>query len=228
MVCRKWSGHEKCRHRSFFAEDAGRRQKFVTASTTITHTDPRATIAAMAVAETAALLTLDRADEILPMLPKIADNEEWRLICRKLADAHAAGLSLGEFADSMGLERGVSGYAFHTVPVAIYAVLSHPNSFKSALVAALDCWGDTDSVGAIAGALMGASVGSGGLPGEWLHSIAEWPLTINVLTRLAVELSAPLGVGKPVRHFWPGIIPRNLVFLAIILLHGFRRLLPPY
>lgn len=24
------------------------------------------------------------------------------------------------------------------------------------------------------------------------------------------------------------IVPRNLVFLAVVLLHGFRRLLPPY
>lgn len=28
--------------------------------------------------------------------------------------------------------------------------------------------------------------------------------------------------------FWPAIPPRNLLFLAIALAHGFRRLLPPY
>jgi ADP-ribosylglycohydrolase len=213
---------------AFFAEDAGSRQAFVVASSRMTHTDPRAEIAAMAVAETAALLTLDRSGEILPMLPEIGDNDEWRGICRKLADARAAGLSVGEFADSMGLGRGVTGYAFHTVPVAIYSVLRHPDSFEAALVAALDCGGDTDTVGAIVGALMGASVGSDGIPDDWRNNVAEWPRSMAVLTRLARELSAPLGAGKPVRYFWPGIVPRNLAFLAIIITHGFRRLLPPY
>jgi hypothetical protein len=28
--------------------------------------------------------------------------------------------------------------------------------------------------------------------------------------------------------FWPGLLPRNLLFLAAVLAHGFRRLLPPY
>jgi hypothetical protein len=29
-------------------------------------------------------------------------------------------------------------------------------------------------------------------------------------------------------YFWPGLLPRNLLFLLVVLLHGFRRLLPPY
>lgn len=32
----------------------------------------------------------------------------------------------------------------------------------------------------------------------------------------------------PVRYCWPAVPARNLVFLAIVLLHGLRRLLPPY
>jgi hypothetical protein len=32
----------------------------------------------------------------------------------------------------------------------------------------------------------------------------------------------------PLFLFWPGVIPRNMLFLLIVLLHGFRRLLPPY
>jgi hypothetical protein len=34
--------------------------------------------------------------------------------------------------------------------------------------------------------------------------------------------------GTPVRWFWPGILPRNLFFLTVVVIHGFRRLLPPY
>ena len=32
----------------------------------------------------------------------------------------------------------------------------------------------------------------------------------------------------PVRYFWPGVVARNLFFLAVVLTHGFRRLAPPY
>ena len=27
---------------------------------------------------------------------------------------------------------------------------------------------------------------------------------------------------------WPAVVPRNLLFLTIVLTHGLRRLLPPY
>jgi hypothetical protein len=32
----------------------------------------------------------------------------------------------------------------------------------------------------------------------------------------------------PLPLFWPGILPRNALFTAVVLLHGLRRLLPPY
>jgi len=31
-----------------------------------------------------------------------------------------------------------------------------------------------------------------------------------------------------VRYFWPAVLPRNLLFLIVVLLHGLRRLAPPY
>jgi ADP-ribosyl-[dinitrogen reductase] hydrolase len=61
-----------------------------------------------------------------------------------------------------------------------------------------------------------------------MESIMEWPRSLRVLKQLACELAAPAGEGKAVRYFWPGIIPRNLMFLSIVLFHGFRRLFPPY
>lgn len=40
---------------------------------------------------------------------------------------------------------------------------------------------------------------------------------------------APSGASEDaVRYFWPGLLPRNLLFLVVVLLHGFRRLLPPF
>jgi len=55
--------------------------------------------------------------------------------------------SVAEFADELGLRRGVTGYAYHSVPVALHAWLRHAGDYRSALTTALDCGGDADTVG---------------------------------------------------------------------------------
>jgi ADP-ribosylglycohydrolase len=212
----------------FFADDPQRRQTFTAASTRLTHRDPRAEIAALAVAETAALFCQNRPQDVLDALPALGDNAEWRALCSQLAKALEAGWSVRDLALAMGLEKGVTGYALHTVPIALYAALRHGDSFEAALVSALDCGGDTDTVGAIVGALMGARLGSGGIAQPWIDGIADWPHSVGLLRKVARQLALPQGEGRPVPYFWPGILPRNVFFLAIVLAHGLRRLLPPY
>ena len=218
---------------AFFANNPKQRQEFVIAATRITHTDPRAEIAALAVAEASAWAANGGGNvtELLHHLPDCGQNQEWLNLCRRLSDANAANESIGDFCCSLKLERGVSGYAFHTVPVALYGWLRHSDDFKMALSQTLDCGGDTDTVGAIVGALAGASAGEAGIPNEWRNGIWEWPRSITVMRDLAARLeqqtSQQNSVG-PIHYFWPGLILRNLVFLAAVLLHGFRRLLPPY
>jgi len=56
----------------------------------------------------------------------------------------------------MGLEKGVTGYAFHTVPVALHACPSRPADYRWAVLAAIECGGDTDTVAAIGGGISGA------------------------------------------------------------------------
>jgi ADP-ribosylglycohydrolase len=218
---------------AFFANAPKQRREFVVAATRITHTDPRAEIAALAVAEATAWAVNGggNAEELLLRLPDCGQNQEWRNLCRRLSDAYAANESIADFCGSLGLERGVSGYAFHTVPVALYGWLRHSDDFKMALAQTLNCGGDTDTVGAIVGALAGASTGEAGIPNEWVAGVCEWPRSLFVMRDLAVRLERQTlqknSVG-PIHYFWPGLIFRNLVFLAVVLLHGFRRLLPPY
>jgi hypothetical protein len=52
-----------------------------------------------------------------------------------------------------------------------------------------------------------------------------------LLEQIAGKLAQQKETGRalgPVRYFWPGLILRNLVFLVVVLIHGFRRLAPPY
>jgi ADP-ribosylglycohydrolase len=218
---------------AYFFDDPIRRKEFVSAATRLTHTDPKAEVAALAVAEAAAwaMLQQESLQGLASKLAQLDDGEEWRAICRKLEQGLAEGTSTSGFADGLGLRNGVSGYSYHSVPVALYAWLQTPNDFREALTSALDCGGDTDTVGAIVGALAGATVGISGIPSEWLSGICEWPRSRKLLGEAAGRLACQTPTGKsmgPVRYFWLGLAPRNLAFLAIVLSHGFRRLAPPY
>jgi hypothetical protein len=113
----------------------------------------------------------------------------------------------------------------------MYAWLRHYGDFHTTVEAALDCGGDTDTVGAIAAALAGATVGEAGIPEPWLEGIRDWPRSVGLLRLVANRLTVQQTQGAPlgeVRYFWPAVLPRNLVFLFLVLLHGLRRLFPPY
>jgi len=219
---------------AFFADDEQRRREFVKAATRLTHTDPRAEIAALAVAEAAAWI-VGRKDDDLNGFPKklqtCGNGDEWSHICRRLDEAIVANESVKDFACSLGLKDGVTGYAFHTVPVAIYAWLRHPHDFHNAVTDALECGGDADTVGAIVGALVGGSVGEDGIPNDWLCRLWEWPRTTEKMRVLSARLMRAKEQGQPqppVSYFWIGVLPRNLIFLLVVVGHGMRRLFPPY
>jgi ADP-ribosylglycohydrolase len=218
---------------AYFHDDVDKRREFVAAATRLTHTDPKAETAALAMAE-AASWSMNQNETIqqwLHRLTALSPDQEWQTTCRKLAEALAAQKSVMEFADSLGLQRGVTGYAYHSVPVALYAWLRHQNDFRAALEAALNCGGDTDTVGACVGALVGAGVGRQGLPVDWIKGITDWPRSPSLLEKIAAQLAHQKGSAValgPVRNFWPGVLLRNLLFLVVVLVHGFRRLAPPY
>jgi ADP-ribosylglycohydrolase len=221
--------------------DRDQLRAYVRASTRLTHTDPRAERGAFLVALAAhhgavhgpqavrwekfwpevrqALPDLD--DELLGLLSKVEEYLK--------RDAPAADL-----ADALGLRRGVSGYVYHTVPLALYCWLRHPEDFRQALEEGIALGGDADSTGAVIGGIGGATVGARGIPVEWLDRLWEWPRSAGWMRALGQRLAGPFAQqGPPVSPgplplFWPGLIPRNLLFLAVVLAHGFRRLLPPF
>ena len=218
---------------AYFSDDPENRRAFVTASTRLTHTDPKAETAAQAVAEVAAQSVNQNlsTEELLANLANLGNDAEWQIICQKLSSALNAKKTVAEFAESLGLAKGISGYAYHSVPVAIYAGLRHPDNFRNALISALDCGGDTDTVGAITGALAGVRRRQAGIPQEWLDGICDQPRSVRLLEKIGTRLVEQKNSGQmlgPVRYFWPVLIIRSICFMTIVLWHGFRRLLPPY
>ncbi len=222
---------------AFLARDPLLLADFVRASTLMTHRDPRALTGALAVARTAAWIV---RDDLVgpPLVPPFlfllrdcaVDDPAWQGVVTKLGDALATDLTVPAFAARLGLRRGVTGYVYHTVPVALYAWARHAGDFAGTLGAVIACGGDTDTTGAIAGALAGALTGEAGLPPDWIEGLQDWPRGVDLLGRLADALAwrAAGYPVVPVRYCWPGLPLRNLYFTSIVLAHGFRRLFPPY
>lgn len=223
---------------AFFASSPDHMDAYLEASTRITHADPRALTGARAVAYLVGwsirenLAEHPPLEDFLTILRSATSREQdWGSLVDSIAFAYRQRLSVDQFAESLGLLNGVTGYVYHTVPVAIYAWYKHFGNFEETLSSVLCCGGDTDTVGAIAGALAGAVVGERDIPTDWIQGIFEWPRGPKLLRAIADELAAksqqPLG-SSPVSYFWPGAVVRNAFFLAVVLFHGLRRLFPPY
>lgn len=224
---------------AYFADSPELLRGYVEASTRLTHTDPRALTGALAIARLAAWIMRNQGasplavDEVFSLLRESgrADDGEWTDILSKMRNCYERGDSVEAFAAEMNLRRGVSGYVYHSVPVAVYSWMRQGHDFKRTLVAVLDCGGDTDTVAAMAGALAGASVGEQGIPRDWIDGVRDWPRGIGLLRRLGERLSrgqAGEAIAPAGYFFWPGLILRNLFFFFLVLLHVIRRWLPPY
>jgi ADP-ribosylglycohydrolase len=221
--------------------DRDRLIQFVRASTRITHTDPKAECGALAVAWAAHHASETRTGS--PPHPEAFVGEVRDLLSAEPAavklleslDAAVKGLQLGrtteEFATDIGLTRGVSGYMYHTVPVALYAWLRYPDDFRTAVQSAIRCGGDTDTTAAITGALVGARVGRAGIPPEWLTGVIDWPRSVRWVEGLAERIATAKWQTdpQPAHPLAVWALPaRNAAFFGWVLVHVLRRLLPPY
>lgn len=211
-------------------------RELVKISTRITHTDRKAEYGAFAVAIAAHIASTKI--EIIPqhyyriiteLLPtESADFLE--LINQAVASA-AQQQSTADFAAQLGLTHGISGYIYSTVPIAIQTWLRHQNNYRDGILEIIRCGGDTDTCAAILGGIIGARVGKSGIPAKWVNNLLEWPRTVQWMEALGDRLAQVCETGKnqrPLPLLTIAIFPRNLCFLIIILVHGFRRLLPPY
>jgi ADP-ribosylglycohydrolase len=222
-------------------DDLDKLRAYVRASTLLTHRDPRAERAAFLVALAAhhgarhGAMSDRLADFFTYARSVLLDSDERLLDWLGLLKVHLRrGASVVELADALKLNWGVSGYVYHTVPVALYGWLRWPGDFRRAIEEVIALGGDADTTGAITGALVGATLGASGIPSEWLDGLVEWPCSVAWLRALAGRLFARFSTREtmtkqgPQPLFWPALVPRNLFFLTLVLLHGFRRLLPPY
>lgn len=221
-----------------FGHDTEKLKSLVKISTRITHTDPKAENGALAAAYSAYLSSINYKNPVNPRnfynnIKSLVDNNdtEFLNLIKQVIESVEKGDTIEQFTSDIGLNKGVSGYIYHTIPVVLYCWLNNQNNFKQALLDIIHCGGDTDTTAAILGAIMGAGNGKEAIPEEWLTNIIEWPRSIKWIEGLADDLfevcNSSNGKKLPLLPFY-GIMLRNFFFTCIVLFHGFRRMFPPY
>lgn len=215
-------------------DDLGQLMALVRASTRITHTDPKALHGALAVALAARMARqsepIDSVRYLALLRTCLVDADAFLRLIEQAVHSACAGESTECFAASLGQAHAVSGYVYDTVPVAIHAWLRHPRELQAAVQAVVQCGGDTDTVAAIVGGLVGAGVGERGIPERCLEGLWEWPRSVGWMRKLGSALADSVsGSSVHVPRLSPlGLLARNTVFLLLVLMHLVRRALPPY
>ncbi|MBI5832308.1 MAG: ADP-ribosylglycohydrolase family protein [Armatimonadetes bacterium] len=216
------------------AADASAREAYTRASTCLTHRHDEADDGALLIALAAARAVAADAASLSPVelwseLAAAARTDALASRMARLAPLLASGEPPTGAAAALGLAGGVTGYIAHTVPMALYCWLHAPSDPRAAVEAAIGLGGDTDTVAAVVGGLAGALCGESAWPREWLDGLWEWPRSVawlrDVADRLARSVSGEATPG-PAPLAWYLIPARNAIFLAVVLAHGFRRMLP--
>lgn len=143
--------------------------------------------------------------------------------------ALAIAKAVAELPAPAGTTNGpVSGYIVHTVEAALALTARHPDDLRAAVIETVALGGDTDTVAAIVGGLVGARVGRDGIPTDWLAGLIEpwWSeQRITKLARQCAEVAASHTPQHPDPNCW---LLTHALLWPIVLFHGFRRLFPPY
>jgi poly(ADP-ribose) glycohydrolase ARH3 len=165
-----------------FCHDLGQVAEQARASALPTHRHPLgiegAQLLALAVALAAQGPPLDKAGFYRELSQHChAEEFQWQVrAARKLRRHH----SLGFLGNSLPAHRSVM--------TAIACFTRFPDSFELAVGAVIALGDDTDTLAAMAGALVGAHLGISAIPSEWLGRLEAGPKGANYLRTLAEQL----------------------------------------
>lgn len=180
----------------FFYDDFKKLEEKVTLSAMITHKHPEAIAGALAQALAIAVATrwalAGKPKNPQELFSQIFDHV--KVVSRTFAEALKKLCALpypfpdpleGSFHLSKVFPCDVS--AKGSVPVAIGAFL-FTNSFEEAVITAVNVGGDTDTIGAMTGALAGAYYGLDSIPARWCEGIEDGPKGKVYILTLAKKL----------------------------------------
>lgn len=169
---------------ALFHRDAGALAAAAATSARLTHLAPEGIAAAVVQASAlGALLREVPPEDLLPLLIALPDAALLRAKLDRIGDLLAATAPPAEAARALG----TSPLAAESVPFALFSFLRGPARHES-LMDAVASGGDTDSIGALTAALLGAAKGPAVFPRLWAHNLEDGPRGREHLLSLADEL----------------------------------------
>jgi ADP-ribosylglycohydrolase len=121
-------------------------RQFVQVNSRITHTNPKAEYGNYAIALAPQQSSQEvpvYGDRFLSQLKSDlgSDAAEFLELIHQAVESVKNSDSTLQFTNDLGLSKGVSGYVYHSDPVAIHAWLSHPQDFRQAIISVVECGG---------------------------------------------------------------------------------------
>jgi poly(ADP-ribose) glycohydrolase ARH3 len=169
--------------------DRDRLDRLVETSAIVTHSHPLGVAGAVAQARAIALALETRNEALDPIAFAVAvrstlPSVEFRRKLRAVEEC----LERGATPDTVRARLGTNSTALGSVGTALFAFLAHAASFEEALVYAVNLGGDTDSIGAMTGALAGARLGASAIPERWRRALEEGEKGASYVEELAERL----------------------------------------
>lgn len=166
-----------------FADSPKRLRAEAERSARLTHAHPLAIDAACV--QAAAIAAALRGEEILRGARAAARTSEMNQQLERAEQLLEDDVDPAQAAT----ELGNSPLGHRSVPTAVFAATSRAG-FEQAVVFAVRCGGDTDTIGAMAGAIAEARDGAASIPGRWLDALEDGPRGRRYVEDLASSISS--------------------------------------
>jgi poly(ADP-ribose) glycohydrolase ARH3 len=164
-----------------YAGDMAALAEAARASARVTHAHPLAIDAA--VAQATAIAAALNGEPPLDAALEVATTSELEGRLTQAAQLLHSGLGPPELAAALG--NRATGH--ESVPAGIYSAAVH-ESVEAAITFAVRCGGDTDTIGAMAGAIAAAREGASTIPSSWTCALEEGAKGRTYVERLADRL----------------------------------------
>jgi len=205
-----------------YGEDNEKLKTFVKINTELTHTDPKAYYGALTVAKACYLASIQKEDEFFKEMKILVQDETFTQLLEGVQNA--LDLSTLDFAKTLGLEKGVGGYIYETLPIVLHEWLRNKADVKQAIIDVIRCGGDTDTTATIVGSIVGARTKT--FPQKWMDGVVDYPRNLKFIETISSQLANVIQnqkVEKASSLSAIAIVLRNLLFLIIVLIVGVTR-----
>ena len=175
----------------FYYDNADKLREIAYKSSQITHSHELGKAGAALQAFAVALAVRGQKESMLSELKNFAQNNVYEDKIRRVEalildkDATPKKEIIAKLGNGMA--------AFDSVPTAIYSFLRF-DRFEDSVIYAVSLGGDTDTIGAMTGAISGAYYGEGGIPNEWMEQLEDGEKGKSYIKRLAEELYRSKGL----------------------------------